>query len=145
MMGSCCRYTSQKTWKLQMFETEFGPISWGWSLKKCSTSRKNLVLGGLKLRSIWSIKTTTSPFLGSGRVSLPETLQWMTSFLAKTLVWTYYFKSSSMTRETTQLQADSLDHLQNQSPKKRKHYRHKIMLLNQTIDLRVKCYEQLTD
>ena len=45
-------YTSQNTWKLRMFETEFVPISCGWSLKKCSTSRKNFEPGGLKLQSI---------------------------------------------------------------------------------------------
>ena len=84
-----------------MSETELGPISWGWSIKKCSTSQKFFEPGGVNPRIIWSVKMITSPSLGSGGFSVPGTLQWMVSLLAKLPVATYPSSCSSVTREWT--------------------------------------------
>ena len=97
-MGSSWRYTLQKTWKLQMFDTKLGPMSWGWSWKKCRMSRKNLDPRGEKPRLIWSVKTTTSPSFGWGLCSVGlGTRQWMTSLAGKKPILTKTLSVFSVT------------------------------------------------
>ena len=104
-VGSSCKYTSQKTWKLHRLDTELGPISWGWSWKLARTSRKNFDPGGLKPRPMWSTKTTTSPYLGLGGFSVRGTRHRILVFLGKVSILTIPFNCPSVTREGAQLQA----------------------------------------
>ena len=53
-----------KNLEVQILGTELGPISCGWSLKKCRTSLKNFEPGGEKPRDIWLVKRMISPSFG---------------------------------------------------------------------------------